>query len=218
VVVKWLANPYLVVLKTSDSLATVTDYSAAAQDNSTSSDVVLSSLPTAANGGYLYVGAYAPFRGVVVDVDSTNSTASVLTVNYWNGAWTSISATDGTASGGATFAVDGNVTWTVPSDWVAASLATINSPAPGAGVQYRADGRMYWTRWQVSVALDASTTLNSMLAMNRSTTYAELPSGVAWQQRMDKAPGGIGCIEALTDAGTANLVVLVGSFRDGLVG
>ena len=217
-VVQYLLNPYLIVLKTADDLQTITDYSESAQDGSAATDVTLSSLGTAAQGDYLYVGAYHPFRGVSVDVDAANANASVLTVNYWNGsAWTDITATDGTISGGASMGQDGDVTWTVPTAWAAASLTTINSPAP-ASVAYRNDSRVYWTRWQFSAALDASTTLNSMLAMNRSTTYAELPSGVAWQQRCEKTPGGIGCIEAKTDAGTANLVVLVGSQRDGFVG
>lgn len=210
VVVKFALNPWLVVLKTTDNLATITDYSSAAQDADAGTAVVLSSLNTAANGDYLYVGSHVPFRGVNVDVDAANGNASVLTVNYWNGsAWTDASATDGTASGGATMAQDGNVTWTVPSDWAKASLATINSPTPPMGLAYR-DEPLYWTRWQVSAALDSSTTLNAMLALNRNTAnYGELPSGLSFETRISMGLGGVGCVEALTDAGTASLIVNV---------
>src|SRR5688572_15941194 len=86
VVVGVAVNPYLIVLKTDDLLVTAPDdYSDAAQDGSTTTDIVLSSLDTAANGDFLYVGSHIPFRGVTVDVDAANGTASVLTVKYWDG-------------------------------------------------------------------------------------------------------------------------------------
>jgi len=219
VVAKVAVNPYLIVFKTTDNLETITDYSKEAQDADTGTDVTLSSLDTAANGDYLYVGSHLPFRGVRVDVDSANSNASVLTVNYWNGtSWTSISATDGSASGGATFAQDGNITWTVPTAWVKATLEEINSPSPSAwSPQIYRNDPFYWTRWQVSAALDSSTTLNSMIAMNRSEVYAELVSGKSFETAIHKGVKGIGCVEALTNAGTANLIVNVG-VRPPLVG
>jgi hypothetical protein len=82
--------------------------------------------------------------------------------------WADISKTDGTASGGATFAVDGNVTWTMPTDWIPCKLTdtgAIGTAVPNSG------SMLYWTRWEVSVALDSSTTLNSMMALSRSTAY-----------------------------------------------
>lgn len=205
VVIKLAMNPWLVVLKTADLLATVTDYSREAQDADASTDVVLSSLDTLANGDALWIGSHLPFRGVAVDVDAANGTASVLAGHYWNGStMTTLTPTDGTTSGGATFAQDGQITWSMPTDWVAAKLSTIGSP--GANVPGRSDD-LYWARLSVSVALDSSTTLNSLLALNRSTLYAEYPSGIAMEERLQKGPGYFGCIEALTDAGTANLIV-----------
>lgn len=209
VVVKWNKNPFLIVLKTTDLLATagnLTDYSDNAQDNSTSTDVTLSSLATVANKGAVYVGSWTPFSGLEVDVDAANGTASVLTVTYWDGsAWTDTSATDGTASGGATFAVDGNITWTVPSAWVTASLQeAVTTALPHTGILTQP---MYWVRLAVSAALDSSTTLNSMIAINRDTTYAEIPAGMWWEESITVGPGGYYSITALTDAGTANLVV-----------
>ena len=212
VVAQIAMNPYLIVLKTTDALqsaAAATDYSSAAQDASIATDVVLSSLDTAANLDFLYVGAKWPFRGVSIDVDSTNSVASVLTVKYWNGtAWGTISATDGTISAATTMAVDGNVTWTVPTDWVHNSLTKIGDALGTAAIPHIGDD-LYWTRWEVSVALDSSTTLNSMLSMNRSTAYMELIPSQTFEERISVGPDGIGCVEARTDAGTANLIVNV---------
>ena len=218
-VARIFVNPWLFVLKTLDLLSTPPiDYSDAAQDSDATTDIVLSSLGTLANGDYLLIGSHIPFGGVNVDIDAANSIASVLLVEYWNGqSWVTISATDGTASAGATFAIDGNVTWTVPTTWAASSLTEIadiglqitNETFPGR------QERLFWTRWTVSVALDSSTTVNSMVSINRSTAYFELLSGQMIEQRINHGPMGIGCVEAVTDAGTANLLVEVACLRDG---
>ena len=208
-VVKFNKNPFLIIFKTTDALvleSNLTDYSDNAQDNSTSTDVTLSSLGTAAQGDFLYVGAAIPFSGVAIDVDAANGNASVLTVKYRksDNTWADTSATDGTDSGGATFAVDGSVTWTLPTDWITAKLKETGDTNLNLGV---ATQELYWTRWEVSAALDASSTLNSMIAINRDATYAEIPAGMFWQEAVTVGPGGIYSITALTDAGTANLIV-----------
>jgi hypothetical protein len=200
--------PWLVVLKTSDAfaaIANVTDYSDAAQDNDTATDVVASSLDTLANGDAIWVGAAHPFRGLRVDVDAANGNAATLAAHYYNGsAMATLTPTDGTASGGATLAQDGSITWTVPTDWAPVALRTAASatiPIP------HGDTPLYWARLSVSAALDSSTTLNSLTALPRSTSYAEVASGAEIAMRVARAPGGLSAIEALTDAGTANLVV-----------
>lgn len=206
VVARVAVNPRLIVLKTIDAFATApTDYTTAAQDGDTATDVVLSSLDTAANNDYLFVGAHRPFRGVSVDVDAANANASVLTVRYWDGsAWTDISATDGTTSAGATMAQDGNVTWTVPSGWTPANLYQTGSTT--VGFPY-AGNQLFWTRWTVSAALDSSTTLNSMMPMAPSTNFFELSAaGPTLEMKVENGAHGHSCIEALTDAGTANLI------------
>ena len=204
-VAKFNLCPWLSVLKTTDSLATATDYSDAAA-SATTADVVLSSLGTAADGDYLFIGSHIPFRGVKVDMTAMNGTASVLTVKYWDGsAWTDITATDGTIAGVATFGQDGNVTWTVPTDWAKAALSA-GMTGTAMAIPYR-DDALYWTRWEVSVALDATTTAATMIAMNRVTTYAEMIATFSRELRAHKGFGGITAVEALTDGGTANLIV-----------
>ena len=194
VAVQVMLNPYVSVLKTVDDSVSFTDYSKDAQDAATATLVTLSSLSTAANGDYLYVGAHVPFRGLNATVVDANGVASVMTAVYSQigDVWTALTITDGTASGGATVAVTGNITWTVPTDWVKKLVG----------------GReMYWVRFQVSVALDSSTTLSSLLAMNQSTAPWDIISGEKEEFKLHKGPGGVGCIEARTDAGTANLIV-----------
>ena len=210
VVVRWALCPYLLIFKTTDALGATgnyTEYSSSAQDADTGTSVTLSSLDTAANDDYLYVGSHIQFAGVHCDVDGTNGNSSVLTVNYWDGSsWSDTSDTDNTSSGGATFAQDGTVAWSVPSDWAADSLVDIGDAStahsPHLGTQ-----DIYWTRWQVSSALDSSVTLDHMVAIPRSTAYAELVSGQALEDTITMGPGGIGGICALTNAGTANLLI-----------
>jgi hypothetical protein len=171
--------------------------------------VTLSSLDTLANGDFLLVGSHLPFRGVDVDMTaSVNANASVLTAKYrkTDGTWADIVATDGTVSAGKTFAQDGQITWTVPTDWAKKTLREIASPAPGLAIPYL-DEPLYWSRWEVSAALDASTTAQAMLALNRSTAYAELPAGTSQSVGVVKGPGGVACVEAKMDAGTGNLIV-----------
>lgn len=210
VVVKYLLNPRLTVLVTSNKLSTLVDATDAAQDGSTSTDVVLSSLAAAPNG-YIYVGSPLPIRGVRADVDAPNGTASVMTGEYWNGsAWAALTITDGTASGGATMAVDGDVTWTVPAAWAPTRLIealTENVAKPQTEARRKLfDRALFWCRFTTTGGCDSATTLNSLMALNRVTTYNELVSGEPVEEdvRTDEE-GGIGCIEALTDAGTANL-------------
>jgi len=216
-------NPYLVVFKTTDNLAAranQTDYSDEANDADTSTIVTLSSLSTAAANDFMFVGALQPFRGVNIDVSATNSTASAVTVKYRksDNTWADITATDNT--GGATsLANDGTVTWTVPTDWIKTSLKDAyraDAVAMAGNIKYGLTP-LYWTRWQWAAGLDASTTLLTVSALNRSTAYEELQSGQTFSQQVSKGIEGIGSIEVRTDAGTANLSVTAGAGRMGFV-
>ncbi len=216
VVARIAFNPWLIVLKSIDNMLTEpTDYSENAQDASTSTTVDVSSLSTLANGDFLLIGSHLPFRGVYIDVNTTNSVGTAaLDVYYWNGsAWADASDNDGTFST-RTFAQDGLVFWSVSASWVP---GRIEEMYPSMTVKTDYSGkRMFWTRWSVDAAItDTSVTFNSMVAANRSTAYGELLSGQLLEQLVKHSLGGIGCIEALTDAGTANLIVNVATSRDG---
>lgn len=217
-VVRFSFNPYLFVIKTSNSLTStgdVTDLSAEAQDGDATA-MIFDSFDTAANGDYLYIGSEIPFRGVAVDMaaDANGAASGTLTVKYWDGsAWVDISATDGTNDATRTFGQDGNVTWTVPSAWTQASLVAIGDTSLAA---YWSNAPMYWTRWQTSVVFDSSVDVDQFRALNRSTAYAELIEGQAFEMGIrTKGQGAISCVEALTDSGTANLIVNVATLVGG---
>lgn len=227
-VIKYSLNPYLLVFKTINNLATYTDYSSAVQDGVAATVADLSSLPTFANGGMLLIGSHFPFRGAYFTNVTTNSTNSVLTVNYWNGsAWASITASDGTASGGKTMAQSGAVSWTVPGAWAAVALKLTTGPTPTftgfpsnvSADQHRimVDTPMYWTQWVVSAALDASTSVSEIIPYNRATSYAEYLGGQPLELHVLKDIFGETALELLTDAGTANVIINAGQ-REGGVG
>lgn len=221
VVIRYALCPYLTVLRTQDRLATApTDASDNAQDDDATTSVTLSSQSTWANGDALYVGSHIPFRGVSVDVDAANGNAATMLVNYWNSSsWVTITATDNTASGGATLAQDGTITWAVPTAWVTGTLREIaarqgdDSDLVNTLYFPGAERQLYWARFEVSAELDSSVTLDSIHALSRSTAYAEITTGKPSEFWVRRGTGGIGAVEALTNAGTANLLVNVGSGR-----
>ena len=208
-VVRVSLNPYLTIFYTTDAGVTIVDISDEMQDGD-AGDVAIDSFP-AASTGFIYVGARDKFRGVSVGIGSPNGDANNLTVKYWDGgAWVDISDTDATDTG-ASLAVDGTVTWTVPAAWTADTLVNIADTLPVESDQSVPERNTptYWTRWEWNVAMDADTDLQRMLALNRSTAYAELLEGQTLEIRL--ADKKVGCIQAITDAGTANLLANVGT-------
>lgn len=217
VVIRYAFNPWLTVLKTTDAFAVstnATDYSAAAQDLDATTDVVLSSLATT---GALWVGAELPFRGVFADVDSAanqnNTGAATCVAFYYNGttmAALTAGLADSTSSGSAVFAQDGAISWTVPTDWAKGTLRSIASAAYDVPMSGRS---LYWVKLTFDGALDSATKLDALFAMNRSTQYASLPSGREVLLQIDRDR--VGCIEAVTDAGTASLLLNCLTARSG---
>ena len=218
-VAQWQKSPWLTIVKTTDSLATtanMVNWSEVAQDGSTSTTMNIGALDVAANGTYIYFGSKRPFAGLYVVVGTVNAIASVLTVKYWNGtAWATTSATDNTASTGVTLAQTGTVTWTVPSAWVMAPLnAAKGGNEVGTGDTTLEIGvarePYYWVRAEVSVLLTTPATLTGILAIPRSTVYAELIAGLpGWSERVNVGPGedGISSLVALMPANTGKLIV-----------
>lgn len=217
VVWRYAFCPYVVVLKTHDALVSKPlDYTEPAQDGSTATSVVLTALPTLAAGGALWVGCPIKFRGAHIDVDGANAAANNLTVDYpaiGTLTLTDISDTDNTDTG-ASLAVDGTVTWTVPAAWTLATLRDIcaANAIPITGTRFAHDDeKMFWNRWTWNATMTSATavTLDHMLALNESTAYAELTHREGLEQRVHHGlgPNGVSGLELLTDAGTGNLVV-----------
>jgi len=142
------------------------------------------SMPTT---GFCYLISQYQFDKFRVDVTNTNSTASVMTVTYWNGsAWTSASATDGTASGGATLAIDGEVSWTLPTDEATTTLTISGTAFTG-----------WIIRFAVSVALDATVSIDQIILGGQGTSYAYVQPGIR-TFNLDRAAGFISLVDAAT--------------------
>jgi hypothetical protein len=110
---------------------------------------------------FIYVGSPHCHGGVAIDVTaaSPNGTASVVSLKYSksDGTFATQAITDGTASGGATFAIDGIVKLdAIPTDWVQGHLPTIltDTGAP--------EHRLFWVQLAVSVALDVDTEFDKL--------------------------------------------------------
>jgi len=209
-VVQFTLSPFLQIVYTVDLLVNngQENFTEEFQDGD-ATDVTFTAWDTLANGSALYVGAEVPFRGVAVVVGTTVQTAArALTIKYPAavGNWTDIVNSEGTKVTNDCLQQDGDETWTVPDPWVKASLvqlgATTRKESPYATP-------MYWTRWEVDGALTSPFHLRQIRALNRSTAYAELIEGqtaeIGLQDRRVTA------VEALTDTGTANLIVNVGT-------
>ena len=133
------------------------------RNTSTGTAGALNSMQTA---DFIYIGCTRQFRGLAVDVTNTNSTTSTIALDYSGraGVWTSLSSpTDGTASGGASFAQDGAITWTVPGNWVSSSLTLPNEQKSES---------LYWVRISQSAALDATVSIVELAALGNQVVNA----------------------------------------------
>ena len=204
-VARVLLNPWLSIFHTQDAGVSTADISDEMQDGDAVS-VEFVAFPITGTG-YMYVGAEVPFLGVAVGMGTNkNATASVITVKYWaSSGWVDAEDTDGTITGGESMSQSGNIVWAAKSAWTKASLVSIGDTLPSGCNKHTS---MYWTRWEWDAALDTAA-VDTMRSINRSTAYAELLEGqtveVGLQDRR------LASVQALTDAGTASLIVNVGA-------
>jgi len=127
-------------------------------DDATPIVLTLNSLDTS---DFAYVAGLQPFEGLQIDINATNGTAATLTLKYWTGsAWATVSSlVDGSASGGASFAQDGAITWTLPTDWGITSITATD------GVVHTG----YFVRLNWSAQLDATVTTTDINLRQRDT-------------------------------------------------
>lgn len=144
----WAREPNVTgFAKTVDTGANYTSYLTEVTGTGTAA---LGALDTLANGDWFVAGYSDIFQGVRIDMDgaNVNAQAATLVAEYWDGTeWVELTITDGTASGGATLAQDGTVTWAVPADWQSNAVGSL--------------GNKYWVRFSVSAALTAGTAVDN---------------------------------------------------------
>jgi hypothetical protein len=105
--------------KTVNNGGAFTDYTANVSDDNGGTYADLSSLGTL-NNNWLVIGADQQFRQILIAMDgNVNTNASVLTVQYWDGAvWRAvINQIDGTAVSGKTLAQPGTIQFELPQNW-----------------------------------------------------------------------------------------------------
>ena len=184
---------------TTDSLATGADALGAA---------TLNSLPAKSSGGFIYVGANIRFGKIVVDIANANGTDNTLAVEYYDestGAWTAVAdLTDGTVSGADSFAQDGTIEFTIPSNWNYGKLTDIASAADSV---VNATTRYFWVRLSWNAAFDSATSTNSILPNIGMTDYS--PTHVGLEIVNEWAPGHsdatlVECIDATAVSGNVN--------------
>lgn len=110
-------------------------------------------------GDCLYVGYYGAVRGfrfsfVTSPEPEVNDDASVLSCSYWSrsGTWSALAVVDGTTSGGACFAQDGDVTFLWPENAEKRILAGGDVP-------------LYWFKFEVSAQLSSGVTISEIRAV-----------------------------------------------------
>ncbi len=187
-------------------------------DGQPGTSMALNSLPTVATG-WVIIGYTTPFVGLVIDVGNTNSNAATVAVAYSSsptdpGAWTNVSGlVDGTASAGNTLAVDGNITWTLPTPWYQQNL--------GGSTKVTA----YYVRVSVSATLDTTVSILQINVMRQtqaqrfatvgSALYRVLNSNQVMITETGGAQASYGTITKVGDAATAvNAIMSVGETTD----
>jgi hypothetical protein len=105
-------------VKTVDTNVTFVDYTLFVTDDASSTVAEMGAFPITA--GFFYIKSVKKFRAAFltmsVEALHVNTTASVLTANYWNGTdWTALTIIDGTSANGKTMAQSGLISWVWPT-------------------------------------------------------------------------------------------------------
>jgi hypothetical protein len=125
----------------------------------------------------IYVGFDEKFGGIGAIIGATKNAASrTLTASYWDGAsWVSLSATDGTSSGGKTLAQDGTITWNNQLMWQkAAASSTLLGDTPPTTTS---TDELFWVKITVSGALTSNFDLHQLYILRSTIVPIEVIIG-----------------------------------------
>jgi len=161
-------------------------------------------LDSATTSDRLYVRLADIIGGLHVDMTaSKNTSASTMTVKYWNGlAWTDITVSDATKEGGnKSLQADGDLTWTVPTDWMAAHLGGNNFDGTIKGMSITdkdAPGTYgFWLQIYWSAALSSDVEIANIWTLNKNTNRGYFHGGQEYPISFDARV--TGAIEAIID-------------------
>ena len=163
--------------------------------NACDADATTSSTITINTGQYIYIGSRREFDHVVFDFGATvNGSAATISGSYVQAeshTWTALALLiDGTETGGKTFAQDGTISFTKPTDWAGDGLV---------------GSRMFWIRLTPSANLTASIVINEVTVGERQ----------AWEMRLRDTVGSTNIFSRTADGSGAHDVNL-GTARQSL--
>ncbi len=162
----------------------------------------------------IYFGHRTRFGGLLFDVGTTvNAVAQLATYEYWNGyEWVTLPFTDGTVVGGAAWAADGDVSWTMPLAWKAATASEITLPATAPTTL--STTALYWVRVSFLVA-DPTPNFdfgpNCMPMNNAAIAKVFYPEADCMIDSHEQINIHVGEIEAQTDTLTSLRLSFVGA-------
>ncbi len=149
-----------------------------------------------ATGDFLYICTSDILSGFRVVIGSANDQAAVVAFTYWNGAWTGLTETDGTDTGGVSLAKTGSITWAAPTDAVPMSPKVsgniTDADAPG---EYG-----FWWRVAWGAALGTNTEITELWTLNKNTSRGYFRGGQEYNISLDRR--NVGAMEAVLAAGT----------------
>lgn len=128
-----------------------------------------------ASGDFVYVATEMRHGGLFWNIQTNvnNNAATIAATHSGRGGWTAITiTTDGTASGGATLAVDGTMEMdTVPAadTWVKKSLAELLGGTADGLPEAPRKTELYWSRWAPSATLN-NVTIRQMSVLDPETS------------------------------------------------
>ena len=105
------------------------DYSIEVLDDSTTTVATLDGLGTYSDDyDAIYIMTPVPAKAFNVVMGNKNSTGASLSMNYWNGSWTSLtSVVNGTsAAASCAFGADGSIAWSPPTDEITKNIYGAN--------------------------------------------------------------------------------------------
>lgn len=134
-------------------------------------------MDSAATGDRLYVCLSHQVGGLHLEMKTRNGNLSVLTVNYWNGAWTDTGVQDSTSKQGKTLNQDGDITFDKKTDWLATHLGGSNSNNMSIA-DLDAPGTLgFWLQLTFGSALSSDVEIANIWAINEDSATKESNHG-----------------------------------------
>jgi len=162
-------------------------------------------LDSATTSDFLYLCFAEPIGGLRVTIGAANGSSATVAATYRKNddTWANLSPTDGTASGGATLAQTGSITWSAVTDWKAAQLVGPQGIVTTESEHPTAKG--FWMRITWSGALDSDTEISDIWALNDATTRGYFRKGVEYGISFDRRV--VGAVEAILASSTDTMQI-----------